>query len=65
MNHSKDEERMYAENDAHTLKEAGMIRRDEKRMKAAMEVMHENMEAMESMMEDEAKERFPGTYKKA
>lgn len=65
MLHGVDEERMYAENDAHTLKEAGLIKKDEKRMKAAMEVMHESMEAMESMMEDEAKERFPGTYKKA
>ena len=42
----EDEEKYKAESDARTLKEAEMIKGDEKRNMAAMKVMEEEMKAM-------------------
>lgn len=58
-----DDAKWQAESDASTLKNAAMIHADPKRHKAAMEIMMKEMAAMESMMEDKAKKKFPNTYK--
>jgi hypothetical protein len=64
-----DEEKWQTEGDVRTLKEAEMIRADPGRMKKAMAMMDDEMKAMmkvqgRSSIEDEAKGRFPETYKK-
>lgn len=67
---SAEDKKWQAENDARTMKESAMIQADEKRHKAAMEVMMKEKEAMEKMMSMEdmekgAKKRFSKTYKEA
>lgn len=57
-----------AESDARTMKEHAMIKKDPKRMKAAMGIMHEEMGDMKDAMgmeemEGKAKGRFKNTYK--
>jgi len=67
---TKDDEKWKIEGDVRTLKEAEMIKIDPKRMKAAMDMMDEEMQAMmkvhaQGSMEDDARKRFSKTYPKA
>lgn len=59
-----DDEKWQMESDVQTLKEAELIKKDETRYEKAMQMMHEEMEAMSANMEEMARKRFPGTYKK-
>jgi len=64
-----DDIKYRSESDARTMKEAEMIKKDPKRMKAAMGLMKEEMAALHEVMgspedmEKQAKGRFKGTYK--
>ncbi len=62
-----EDEKWKIEGDVRTLKEAEMIRADPDRMKKATTLMDDEMKAMMKVMgksmEDEAKQRFPKTYK--
>jgi len=62
-----DEEKWKIEGDVRTLKEGEMIKADPVRLKKAMELMDEEMQAMMKIhtrvsMEDEARKKFPKTY---
>ena len=62
------EKKWRIEGDARTLKEAEMIKADPARMKDAMALMDEEMQAMMKVhamgsMEDKARKRFSTTYK--
>jgi len=58
---SVEEERWQIEGDVRTLKEAEMIKKDPARLKKAMSLMNDEMEAMSSSMEDAARKMFPNT----
>jgi len=62
-----DEEKWKIEGDVRALKEAEMIKEDPERLKKAMGLMDEEMQAMMKVharvsMEDEARKKFPKTY---
>ena len=64
-----DEEKWKIEGDVRTLKEAELIKVDPQRLKKAMDLMDEEMQAMMKVharlsIEDEAKKRFSTTYPK-
>lgn len=62
------EKKWRIEGDVRTLKEAEMIKADPQRMKDAMALMEEEMQAMMKVhaagsLEDNARKRFSTTYK--
>lgn len=70
MTDKKQEEKWQTEGDVRTLKEAEMIKADAGRMKKAMGMMDEEMQAMmkvhaQGSMEDDARKRFSKTYPKS